>query len=84
MELLFDSNANNDGDDEASLPKNMTLSEKFQIFLKEPGLKIEEVQNVGAQIINKEIQLFETTQKRPENLENLYGSLLTIRPTSER
>ena len=59
----------------------MTLSE-FQAFLKEPGLKIEEVQSVGAQIINKEMQLFGATKKRPENLENLYRSLLTIRPTS--
>ena len=27
------------------------------------------------------MQLFETTKKKPENLENLYRSLLTIRPT---
>ena len=58
----------------------MTLSEEFQAFLKEPGLKIEEVRSVEAQIISKE--LFEATKKRPENLENLYRSLLTIRPTS--
>ena len=51
-------------------------------FLKEPWLKIEEVQNVGAQFINKEMQLFEATKKRPKSLENLYRSLLTIRPTS--
>ena len=82
MESPSDSNVNNDGNDEASLPKNRTLSEEFQAFLKEPGLKIEEVQSVGAQIINKEMQLFEATKKRPENLENLYCFLLTIRPTS--
>ena len=52
MESPSDSNVNNDGNNEASLPKNMTLSE-FQAFLKEPWLKIEEVQSVGAQIINK-------------------------------
>ena len=71
MESPSDSNVDNDGNDEASLPKNMTLSEEFQAFLKKPGLKIEEVQSVGAQIINKEMQLFEVTKKRSENLENL-------------
>ena len=60
----------------------MTLSEEFQAFLKKPGLKIEDVQSVGAQTINKEMLLFEATKKRPENLENLYRSLLTITPTS--
>ena len=34
----------------------MTLSEEFQAFLKEPGLKIEEVRSVEAQIISKEMQ----------------------------
>ena len=82
MQSTSDSNVNNDGNDEASLSKHITLSEEFQVFLKEPGLKIEEVQSVRAQIINKEMQLFEATKKRPENLENLYRSLLTIRPTS--
>ena len=60
----------------------MTLSEEFQAFLKEPGLKIEEIQSVGAQIINKKMQLFEATKKRSENIEKLYHSFLTIRPTS--
>ena len=82
MESPSDSNVDNDGNDEASLPKNMTLSEEFQAFQKEPGLKIEKVQRVGAQNINEERQLFEATKKRPENLESLYRSFLTIRPTS--
>ena len=60
----------------------MTLSEEFQAFLKKPWLKIEDVQMIGAQIISKEMQLFEATKKRPEILESLYCSLLTIRPTS--
>ena len=77
-----DSNVYNDSNNETSLPKNMILSDEFQAFLKEPGLKIEKVQSVEAQIINKEMQLFEATKKRPENLENLYRSILTIRPTS--
>ena len=33
-------------------------------------------------IINKEMQLFEATKKRLENVEKNYRSLLTIRPTS--
>ena len=33
-------------------------------------------------IINKEMQLFKATKKRPENVEKNYRSLLTIRPTS--
>ena len=82
MESPSDSNVSNDGNNEASLSKNMALSEEFQAFLKNPGLKIEEVQMVGAQIISKEMQLFEATKKRPENLESLYCSLLTIRQTS--
>ena len=82
MESPSDSNVNNDGNDEASLPKNVTLSEEFQAFLKEPRLKIEEVQSDGARIINKEMQLFEATKKRPENLENLHRSFFTIKPTS--
>ena len=71
MESSSDFNVNNDGNDEASLPKNMTLSEEFQAFLTEPRLKMEDDQSVGAQMINKEMQLFEATKKRPENLENL-------------
>ena len=59
----------------------MVLSEEFQAFLKNLGLKIEDVQSVGAQFINREMQLFETTKKRPENLESLYCSLFTIRQT---
>ena len=47
-----------------------------------PGQQIEEDQSVGAQIINKELQLFEAAKNRAENLEKLYRSLLTIRPTS--
>ena len=82
MESPSDSNYNNDSNDEARVPKNMTLSEEFPAFLKEPGLKIEEVLSVGAQIINKEMQLFEATEKRRKNLKNLYSSFLTIRPTS--
>ena len=82
MESPFDSNVNNDGNKEGKPPKIMTLSEEFQAFLKEPRLPIEEVQSVGAQVINKEMQLFEATKKRPENSEKLYRSLLTIRPTS--
>ena len=81
MESPSDFNVNNDGKDEASLPKNMTLSKEFRTFLKEPGLKIEEVQSVGAQIINIEMQWFEATKKKPENLQNLYRSLFRIRPT---
>ena len=41
MESPSDSNVNNDVNDEASLLKNM--SEEFQAFLEEPGLKVEEV-----------------------------------------
>ena len=82
MESPSHFNVNNDGNNEASLPKNMALSEEFQAFQIESGLKIEEVQSVGAQIINKEMQLFEATKKRPENLKNLYRFLLTIRSTS--
>ena len=33
-------------------------------------------------VINKEMQLFEATKKRRENLEKIYRFLLTIRPTS--
>ena len=58
MQLPSDFNVNNDGNDKASLSKHITLSEESHFFLKEPGLKIEEVQNVRAQIINKEMQLF--------------------------
>ena len=75
-------NINNDGKAQGEPAKIFTLSEEFQVFLKEPGRQIKEVQSVGAQIINKEMQLFEATKKRPENLEKIYRSLLTIRLTS--
>ena len=77
-----DSNINNDGKDQGEPAKMLTLSEEFQVYLKEPGRQTKEVQSVGAQIINKEMQLFEATKKRPENIEKIYRSLLTIRPTS--
>ena len=48
----------------------------------EPGQQIKEDLSVGAQRINKAMQLFEATKKRPENLEKIYRSLFTIRPTS--
>ena len=48
----------------------------------EPGQQIKEDLSVGAQKINKEMQLFEATKKRPENSEKIYRSLFTIRPTS--
>ena len=44
--------------------------------------KLKKTLSVGAQRINKEMQLFEATKKRPENLEKIYRSLFTIRPTS--
>ena len=50
---------------------------------EEPGLQIEEDKSVGAQVINKGIQLFETAKKRPKNLQKIYRFLLTNRPTLE-
>ena len=47
-----DSNINNDGKYLSESAKILTMSEEFQVFLKEPGLQIKEVQSVGAQIIN--------------------------------
>lgn len=80
--LLSDSNVNNEGLDQGGPTKILTLSEEFQVFLNESEQQIEEVQSVCAQIINKEMQLFEVTKKRPENLEKIYPSLLTVRSTS--
>ena len=51
-------------------------------MLEEPGQQIEEDLSVGAQRINKEMQLFEATRKRTENLEKIYRSFFTIRLTS--
>ena len=50
-------------------------------MFEEPEQQIEEDQSVGAQIINKEMQLFETAKKRTKNLEKIYRILLTSRPT---
>ena len=58
---LSDFNVNYDGKDQGETAKILTLSEEFQAFLKEPGRQIKEVRSVGAQIINKEMQLFEAT-----------------------
>ena len=52
-------------------------------MFEEPGQQIEENQSVGAQIINKEMQLFETAKKRPKNLETIYRFLLTNRSILE-
>ena len=52
-------------------------------MFEEPGHQIEEDQSVGAQIINKEMQLFETAKKRPKNLQTIYRFLLTNRSILE-
>ena len=76
-----DFNINDDGKDQGEPAKILTLWEEFKVVLKEPGQQTEDVKSIGAQIINKELQLFEATKKRPENLEKIYRCLLTIRPT---
>jgi len=43
---------------------------------------LEETQTARSQVVKKEMNLFDTTKKRPENLDKLYHALLTIKPTS--
>lgn len=59
----------------------LNLSEEFEVFLQQPKQRIEPVQSTEAKTITTEMQLFEVTKRRPENLENIYQALLTIRPT---
>ena len=63
--------------------KSITLSEEFQSFLEDSNNPAPPAQEeIGAHIVKKEMNLFEATKKRPENLDKLFKALLTIRPTS--
>lgn len=76
--------AANDGNREKTISKTgIPLYEEIKMFLKEPDHQQKhcECESVS-HIIKKEIQLYQATKKRPENLENLYRALTTIRPTS--
>ena len=70
-----------DGDDEVEVAigtdengpeeKQMTLSEEFESFMKESEKDIDVEDEIGSQVVKKEMALFEATKKRPENLHTM-------------
>ena len=61
----------------------ISLCGELSIFLQEQDPQQSQLEcGFVFHIIKKEIQLFQSTKKRPENLDKLYRCLTTIRPTS--
>ena len=56
--------------------------EELDAFLGSSSTTSPTVNPTLDQIVKKEMALFEATQTRPSNLDRLFRSLLTIRPTS--
>lgn len=67
---------------DSSHDTEMTLAQELHAFVAED--ESEEAQNcdVGARVMQKEMLLYEASKKRPENLNNLYAALKSIKPTS--
>ena len=61
----------------------ISLYDELNIFLQEQDPQQSQLEcGFVSHTIKKEIQLFQATKKRPENLDKLYRCLTTIRPTS--
>ena len=67
-------------DPEENQPKN--LFEQFASFMEERHQTTKVQNEIESSIVKKEMNLFEATKKRPENLQKLFNALLTIKPTS--
>ena len=71
--------------EEPESDKNESLNDEFAKFLKDQTAKKGsevKIQKVTNQRIDKEMKCYEANGTKTENLENLYKSLLTIKPTS--
>ena len=62
--------------------KPMTLAQELLAFVEDD--ETEDIKNtdLSAHIVQKEMLLFETSKRRPKNLERLFNALKTIKPTS--
>ena len=61
----------------------ISMFDELNIFLQEQDPQQSQLEcGFVSHIIKKEIQLFQPTKKRPENLDKLYRCLTTIRLTS--
>lgn len=60
----------------------MTLAQELHAFVTDDESLQEQNEDVGARVLQKEMLLYEASKKRPENLNKLYESLKTIKPTS--
>ena len=70
--------------EEPESDKNESLNDEFAKFLKDQTAKKGsevKIQKVTNQRIDKEMKCYEANGTKTENLENLYKSLLTIKPT---
>ena len=77
-----DTVANSIDDDQLKdLDADEVMSKELDSFLHEEH-RSETVVKTWKEIVKQECALFESTKRRPENLENLYQALLTAKPTS--
>lgn len=61
----------------------MSLAEELNEFIAgDDGRKNVICSAISSRLVQKEMMLYETSNKRPENLEKLYIALKTIKPTS--
>ena len=62
--------------------KPKTLAYELHAFVEDDGTENIKSTGLSYHVVQKEMLLYETSKRRPENLEKLFSALKTIRPTS--
>ena len=62
--------------------KSMTLAQELHAFVEDDETEDTKNTDLSAHVVQKEMLLYETSKRRPENLERLFTALKTIKPTS--
>ena len=62
--------------------KPMTLAQELHAFVEDDETEDTKNTDLSAHVVQKEMLLYETSKRRPENLERLFTALKTIKPTS--
>ena len=62
--------------------KPMTLAQELHAFVEDDETEDTKNTDLSSRVVQKEMLLYETSKRRPENLERLFTALKTIKPTS--
>ena len=62
--------------------KPMTLAQELHAFVEDDETEDTKNTDLSAHVVQKEMLLYETSKRRPKNLERLFTALKTIKPTS--